>query len=294
MSASTIPIKTKTPKPVAVKASSGTVPPHVAWLTNTGNKVLTSDKKAIELWEFKHTPDSTVLSAWAKHFRNQYCRDDEIDSLRSGTGLSRKDYLRTVVFPDPVVAPGPSIRAGDFAEVLVADYLEYLLKFWVPRPRYDNRVVRNTSTPGTDILGFRMSDKSGVPSPKDVLAIYEVKAQFTGTKLLARLQDAVDGSAKDVIRKSETLNAIKRRLIEKKLALEARKVERFQNQVDRPYREEFGAAACLSSNLVDHDQLRLTKCAHHPFRKHLKLVVMSGSLLMDLVSKLFDVAANES
>jgi hypothetical protein len=134
----------------------------------------------------RHQKDEEVLSQWAKHFRNHYCLDDQIDDLRSGTGYSRADYLREIKFPDEKTAPGPSIRAGDFGEILVADYVEHILDFWVPRTRYIDKAVRNESTKGSDILGFRfMSDEEF--SPRDVLAIFEVKAQFSGT---APIQDS--------------------------------------------------------------------------------------------------------
>lgn len=52
------------------------------------------------------------------------CFDTEIDYWRRGYKCSSAEYLNTIKFPDPKAAPGPSIRAGDFAEVLVADFLE--------------------------------------------------------------------------------------------------------------------------------------------------------------------------
>jgi len=110
-------------------------PKHLEWLINTGERIPTAEGKAVEVWEFRHQKDEEVLSQWAKHFRNHYCLEDQIDDLRSGTGYSRADYLREIKLPDEKAAPGPSIRAGDFGEILVADYVEYILDFWVPRTR---------------------------------------------------------------------------------------------------------------------------------------------------------------
>jgi hypothetical protein len=273
--------------------TTSTPPTHLAWLVNTEKTLTTSDKKKVELWELRHTPDTAALTLWARHFRNHYCPDDEIDELRSGTGLSRGEYLRKIVFPDRLIAPGPSIRAGDFAEVLVADYLEYLLNFWVPRTRYDEKAMRNVSTGGSDVIGF-MIKKAGSPSLQDTLALYEVKAQLTGKKAKPRLQDAVHGSAKDVVRKSETLHAIKRRFIRRKMSAEAKKVERFQNAVDRPYTETFGAAAVFCKSLIDHGSICATDCKSHPHGKHLKLIVINGESLMKLVGALYDAAANDA
>ncbi len=184
---------------------------HTKWLVDTGERLKTADGKDIEVWEFQHPNDEDVLSAWAKHFRNHYCFDSEIDYWRKGYKCSRAEYLNTIKFPDSKAAPGPSIRAGDFGEVLVADFLEYLLGYWVPRTRYGDKTIRNESTKGTDIIGFNIV-KDGNASSKDKLAIFEAKTQFSGKKAKARLQDAVDGSAKDIARKAESLNAIKQRL----------------------------------------------------------------------------------
>jgi len=154
---------------------------HVEWLVDTGQRLTTSDDKEVEVWEFRHEEDEEVLSAWAAHFRNQYCLDSDIDRLREGTGYTRAEYLNAIKFPDRKVAPGPSVRAGDFGEILVADYLAYTLGYWVPRWRYGDKTVRNESTKGTDILGFKFL-KDGKVSPKDTLAIFEAKAQFSGSK----------------------------------------------------------------------------------------------------------------
>ena len=99
---------------------------HTKWLIDTGERLKTADGKEVEVWEFQHQDDEDVLSAWAKHFRNHYCFDSEIDYWRRGYKCSRSEYLCSIKFPDPKAAPGPSIRAGDFSEVLVADFLEYL------------------------------------------------------------------------------------------------------------------------------------------------------------------------
>ena len=243
--------------------------------------------------ELRHAKDDAVLSAWAKHFRNQYCHDDQIDDLCRGTRLTRAEYLRTIKFPDESAGWGPRIRAGDFGEVLVADYIEYVLDYWLPRTRYDNKVVRNESTKGTDIIGFKVVTP-GRDDPKDVLALFESKAQFTGDTPSGRLQAAVDGSAKDEIRKAESLNAIKQRFLDRACAAEVQTVERFQNLEDRPYLEEYGAVALLSSSVFSMKDIGATTTAAHPHAGNLTLIVIHGSDLMPLVHELYRRAADEA
>ena len=83
------------------------------WLVEEKEENLTTiDGKPIKVFSFNYdSNDSETMSAWAKHFRNHYCSDELIDTLISGTGLSRTDYLLDIKFPDQSIVPGPSVRA---------------------------------------------------------------------------------------------------------------------------------------------------------------------------------------
>lgn len=151
---------------------------HIRWLIDTGEKLTTADGITIHMFEFRYQDNDETFSKWAKHFRNHYCLDSEIDLLREGTGYSRCEYLKKMKLPTASKGLGPSTRAGDFGEILVADYLEYIAGYWVPRTRYDHKVIRNESTKGTDIIGFKFIGQ--IESSEDALSIFEVKTQFSG------------------------------------------------------------------------------------------------------------------
>ena len=272
---------------------SVSLPDHLSWLVDTGRAMKTAEGKSVRVLELRHQDDDRVLSAWAKHFRNQYCSDDQIDALRGGTRLSRSEYLRERKFPDQTQAPGPSIRSGDFGEILIADYLEFVLEYWLPRFRYDHKAVRNESTKGTDIIGFRLVTP-GRDDLQDTLAIFEAKAKLTGPNADGQLQTAVDGSAKDELRKAESLNAIKQRLIDCDQAAEVQVVERFQNPEDRPHTEAYGAVALMSTSLLNENDISSTLTTSHPCPNDLALIVIHGSDLMPLVHKLYQRAADEA
>ena len=192
-----------------------------------------------------------------------------------------------------ISGPGTSIRAGDFGEILVADYLEYILGFWVPRTRYADKAVRNESTKGCDIVGFKLID-AGQDSNDDTLAVFEAKAQFTGNRAKPRLQDAVEGSAKDYQRLAESLNAIRQRLFDKEKLDDAIRVERFQNLEDRPYKMQLGAAALFSDPVFDEAEIEKTTTNDHPDGENLALIVIRGDAMMDLVHELYRRAADEA
>jgi hypothetical protein len=266
---------------------------HLLWLTRSTQSIVTTDGKNVEIWEFQPQDDSAVLSAWAKHFRNHYCLDAQIDHMRNSTGLSRAQYLNTIKFPDASAAPGPSIRAGDFGEILVSDYLQFVLKYWVPRTRYSDKKIRNESTKGCDILGFKIL-KKGVQSKKDELALFEAKAQLTGTTADPRLQDAIDGSTKDELRKAESLNAIKQKLFDTGAMDDVAVVERFQNFADHPYIIKHGAVAIFSTPVFCRQTISEASANSHPNSANLSLVVIRGDKLMELAHQLYKRAADEA
>lgn len=264
---------------------------HLRWLKDTGERPTTANGKVVEVWEFRYEMDDDVLSAWSKHFRNHYCLDAEIDYYRRGYKFTRSEYLNRIKFPDPHDAPGPSIRSGDFGEVLVADYLEYILDYWVPRTRYNDKDIRNESSKGSDVIGFRFLSQ-GSESPEDILCIFEAKAQLVSAD--PKLQTAIDDSKKDERRKAESLNAIKQRLHENGKEDQAILVERFQSPIDNPYKEYSGAAALVSNHLYDPEAIRIVTTESHPNADNLKLVVIRGEELMKLVHELYRRAADEA
>lgn len=275
---------------------------HIKWLNDTGERLQTADGKKVEVWEFLHQNDEKILSAWAKHFRNHYCLDTDIDFMRGRK--SRSVYLNEIKFPCQTSKLGPGFRAGDFGEILVADYLQWVLNFCVPRVRWGSKVVRDESPKGSDVIGFRFHKKNGTSS-KDVLAVFETKTKFSKSSK-NRMQDAINHSAKDHIRIDESLNYIKQKLFERKETDQAKLVERFQSPVDLPYQEFYGAATIFSeehfqsNEITSADTSKVPKSARskefmpHPNGDHLVLLVIKGPDMMTLVHELYRRAADEA
>jgi hypothetical protein len=268
------------------------VPQHIDWLKDTGKRISTKDGKKVELWEFIYQKQDEILTEWARHFRNHYCSDNEIDTLRAGTGYSRSEYLTEIKFPDRKSRLGPMIRSGDFGEILIADFLQFIQGFWVPRSRYDDKVVRDESKKGCDVIGFKIL-KDDENSPDDLLIIFESKTQFSGRRPQSKLQESVDHSRKDQFRKAFSLNAFKQRFIGKdeKAAL---RIQRFQNPLDNPYKEKSGAAALFSNKQFDPKLIQETNTSHHPNHSNLVLIVIKGNSMMNLVHELYRRAADEA
>ncbi|MBI0424821.1 DUF1837 domain-containing protein [Acinetobacter sp. ACIN00229] len=268
--------------------------PHLDFIINTGAILKTANGHDIEIWELKEVTDEAILSSWAKHFRQQYCSDSDIDLLISGTPYkTKKDYLNEVIFPDKSRAPGPSIRSGDFTEILLTDFLEFIWEFWVPRGKYEEKWNRNESIKGVDILGLQMKDVNQ-HNPEDVLITIEAKAQLSSTRYNNTLQNAINDSSKDILRQAQTLNAIKRRLLSSNDIQKVMLVERFQDKADRPFTYKPCAIAVLNDIAFDESLIRLSDSSNHSNLSALKIIIFKGNDLMNFTHQLYERAANEA
>lgn len=204
--------------------------------------------------------------------------------------MSRLEYLTELVFPSASAGFGPATRAGDFTELLLSDFLESELGVWVPREKYMFKANPNESVQGVDVVGFGMSDHKNWAST-DILVVCEVKAGLSASGYTGQLQKAIDDSSKDYLRAAYTLNATKRRLLERGDSEAAAVVERFQNKPDRPYRLVSKAAAVLADTSYDETSLSLATADAHNNAPNLSLLVIRGTDLMDLVHALYLEAA---
>jgi len=197
----------------------------------------------------------------------------------------------SVKFPDKSIAPGPSVRSGDFSEILIADYLEFLLNYWIPRTRYSNKINRNSSPMGSDIIGFKLFDSN--ETNKDILTVIEAKSAYS-KPTENRLQNAIDDSRKDDIRIAESLNAMKQRYVETNNIENVKSIQRFQNPADKPYTKLYGAAALFSTETYDEELIKKSDISNHIDPHHLMLIVVKGESMMNLVHELYRRAADEA
>ncbi|MZI94839.1 DUF1837 domain-containing protein [Vibrio sp. CAIM 722] len=262
---------------------------HLKWLIDTGTVITTACGKQAKIYRFDYdVNDQATMKEWARHFRNHYCLDSDIEFLKA-PNQTNADYLLSMKFPSKTKAPGPSIRAGDFAEILVADYLTFLQGYIVPRTRYDRKAIPNESTKGSDVLAFKQDPTN---SANDVLLVYEVKSKLTSPPK-DMLQEAIDHSVKDELRLAESLNGIKQRMFDRNERSSIPLINRFQDSVNQPYQQHFGAAAVCSDSAFDPALLSHADSSQHPHSAELDLIAFHGSELMSLAHVLYEVAASE-
>ena len=204
--------------------------------------------------------DDNSLNNWALGLRNNYIEEHLLKQAISGTGLTKKEYLEKRIFPNPEVTQGAATMSGEFGELLVYDYINYVLEYYVPRIRYFNKVNRNTPIHGSDVIGYKMGNYNK-RSKYDKLLVAEVKTRssISGNKTKACtniVTNAITDSNKDRVRVGESLNAEKLKLLSRGRIKEANIVERFQNKTDNPYTLDFFAVAVMDNELYS-DQVVL-------------------------------------
>jgi len=263
---------------------------HIPWFSQQQSIVV--NNCSVDIYVFNHQQNELVFSSWARHFRNHYCLDGQIDRLKS-PGQSRRDYLNNIKLPS-IQGFGPGVRSGDFSEILVADYLQFILNYDVPRYRWRSKIIRDESPKGSDVIGFSIATPRLNNSPDDTLAIYEVKAKFSknGDNTL---QTAINDSAKDHIRIAESLNFIKQQAINADNINRVDTVSRFQNPTDYPYRERYGAVLVISEECCDISTvISNINISTHPNQGSLFLLIIKGSQMMTIVHELYKRVADEA
>lgn len=278
-----------------------TVPLYIQWFIKSSNEYKTKDGKSVEVWEFKHNDDETILKDWAYNFRQNYITNDEINNIISGTEYEgrKKDFLKEKVFPDEKTLykkrkhRDSIVRIGDFAEILIADFFQfcYTNKYWIPRTRYDSKDNRNFSTKGTDIIGFKFIDQT-LKNQNDTLLTVEVKANFGQTKNKKRLLEAIQDAQKDPVRYAESLFVINKRFYRENKIQEQEKVKRFQRWVDNPFKIIHSASAIFSDQNFSKDVIEKIDASND--KLNLKLIVFHGDDLMNLCQKLYKRAIDEA
>lgn len=215
----------------------------------------------IKIYKFnKDILDEDMMDEWARGFKRNYITEENEEELYKGTGLTKQQYLEKMVFPNNKSSIGNSLMAGEFGELLVYDYFNFVLKYYTSRTRYLEKTVSYDAIKGIDVICYNIKNIQ-IPSENDSLVIAEVKTHSskkgncknTVQNAIIDSNKAIVDSNNEMARISESLNAEKRRLINKQRFEEAKIVERFQNKLDNPYILDFFAVAVLESKVYSED-----------------------------------------
>lgn len=199
-----------------------------------------------------------MMNEWARGFKRNYITEENEEELYKGTGLTKEKYLEKMVFPNNGTRLGKSLMSGEFGELLVYDYFNFLLKYYTSRTRYLEKTVSYDAIKGIDVICYNIKNIQ-IPSENDSLIVAEVKTHSSKKgNCKNAVKEAIADSKKAIedskmLRIAESLNAEKKRLRIGQRFDEAKIVERFQNKPDNPYILDFFAVAVLESKVYSED-----------------------------------------
>lgn len=233
--------------------------------------------------------DEKSLDMWASSLKNNYCEECFLNSLISGTGLTRKEYLENFVFPDPSNPQGAATMSGEFGEILMYDFIYFVLKYYITRTRYLEKVNRNMPVPGSDVIGYKLDDINN-PNYNDQLIVAEVKTssrRLAQNEVKDRIELAIKHSVKDKLRIGESLNAEKRRLLNRSRNNEAKIVERFQNKTDRPFKMKLFAVIVLEEKSYSDEAVLDAVNNQHEKSKETNILIICSKELKTFLRELY-------
>lgn len=229
----------------------------------------------------------SILNSWASGLRNNYVEESLLEPLIKGTGLTKQEFLEKNIFPNHQNKLGAITMSGEFGEILVYDYINFVLKHYITRTRYLEKVNPDMPVSGSDVIGYKVKNINK-PSKSDHLIVAEVKTRSSkvGNKNRScekTVKDAIEHSIKDRVRIGESLNAEKRRLLNRSRNDEAKIVERFQNKTDNPFIIDFFAVAVLDIDLYsDQVVLDVVNSQNENVKSTSILIILSKELLIFL------------
>ncbi|WP_311444249.1 Hachiman antiphage defense system protein HamA [Fannyhessea vaginae] len=246
--------------------------------------ITTSSGKEIQVYKLNsESLDDNSLNNWALGLRDNYVEQIHLKSLVKGTGLTQKEYLEKNVFPNHQDKIGASTMSGEFGEILVYDYINFVLKYYITRTRYLEKINPNMPVPGSDVIGYKVKN-ANKPCKSDHLIVAEVKTRSSKvgnkTSLCEKtVTNAIEHSIKDRVRIGESLNAEKRRLLNRLRYDEAKIVERFQNKTDNPFTLDFFAVAVLDNELYSEEMILDAVNSQHENLKSTNVLIIHSKEL---------------
>lgn len=247
--------------------------------------IITDEGKQIEVFHLDIQNDPAIFEEWAKQFRRNYCSDDELDEMISSMNISSKEYLENFKLPSDI-GIGLSTMSGDFGEILVSDYLQNFEEYLVPRTRYNSKVNKNTSTQGSDVLGYK---QDSLNTANDEVVVIEVKSSSSNSisfEAKNKLQEAINHSDKDFERFSTSIVASYLKLKSSNIE-QANVVKRFLNITDTPFNVIYGAVAVHSNQSFDINILKNVVSKNHRDHQKLRLLVIHSDELMNFIKSLY-------
>ena len=261
-------------------------PNYIEWIIEEQGVVFND---GIPLNSYKITydiSDEETLNQWALHIRRHYIQDNELEESLKDLPCSKEEYLKTYKIPQRG-GQGSVSRSADITEILVADMLQFLMNYEVPRIKQLNRSNKNLPEHGTDVIGFKFESSVDEPSRKDILIAAEVKANLSGTNFNT-IKKAVNDSKKDNFRIATTLDYYRLKLKQYGDVDNARKILRFERKSEIPYKTIYNAFAMTSLDVIDDNTIIQINGSDLNLALNQNVYFVHGKDLMELAHNVYD------
>ncbi len=227
-----------------------------------------------------------ILNDWALHIRRNYVSDDALE-LICGFGVDRYKYLLDRI-PNVINSSLEKFKyrtiTGEFAEILVMDFREFVQKEEVFRGRWEAKSTPTAPIQGCDIVSFIIDSKT---KDKDQLIITESKSQLSSTNYDVLL-DAAKDSEKDSTRIGMTLAFLAELYANEKDVEQCKKVARFIRKAEEPYIEKFEGSGLTIDSALSEENAK--NALNNYFGSPKNLYFIYGNGLKDLAYDLYERA----
>lgn len=261
-------------------------PQYIHWLVEEdGIKI--KDNIVIKCYKINYQDDDTILNDWALHIRKNYIDDEILEDDALENSMSVEQYLHDYVIPQKGESLGSTARSADITEILVADLLEFVFGYSVPRYKLKNRSGKNNPQQGTDVIAYKYYNDDKMPSNKDELVSAEVKAALSKSEYTP-IENAIVDSKKDEHRLARTIDYCRKRLKELGKKSESDEVKRFLFKPDNNYKIIYSAVGISSIEQVDNVIELSVNGEELGIRKNDKIYFIHGKNLMELAHNIYE------
>lgn len=261
-------------------------PQYINWLIEE-NEIKIKNNIPIKCYKINYEENEDILNDWALHIRRNYIEDEELRESASINEMPVEKYLYEYIIPQKHEHLGSAARSADITEILVADLLEFIFNYSVPRYKLINRSGKNNSQQGTDVIAYNYKNADKSPNNKDELIAAEVKARLS-IEEYTPLENAIKDSKKDQIRLARTIDYCRKRLKELGKAQEAEEITRFLQKPDNNYKLIFAAVGISSYENVDKVIELSVSGEELEIKKDDKIFYIHGKDLMRLAHNIYE------
>jgi len=196
-------------------------PQYINHFVKKNSAVTLNSGESVIIYSISENLTDSELDEWAKHILAHYISQDDITNGAKKNKISEQEFIENYVLPS--ISNQKKDVSGNFGEIIFCDFIEFVLKYSVPRYKLYGNPPGNP-TQGIDIVAYKMNARS---SPDDTILYSEIKSFLSRTNF-SKLQEAIN----DIEKRSDKDFALALNTAWRKLGLignmdEAAEIKRF-------------------------------------------------------------------